>query len=82
MTGLEALQALREGKKVTNSTMTSYFAVVLTARNHTAPNNGYPYKRIAWVPAHEADEDLVEAWCAGDPFDGSEFLVDDWEVVE
>ena len=77
MTGLEALQALLENKKVTNSTMTSYYAVVFTPEK-----DGATYTRTAWVPIHEADENWVQAWCAGDPFDGSEFLVDDWEIVE
>ncbi len=77
MTGVEALQALRDGKKVTNSTMPSFFAVVFTPEK-----DGAPYTRIAWVPTHEADENWVQAWCGGDPFDGSEFLVDDWDVVE
>lgn len=77
MTGLQALKYLREGKKVTNSTMTSYYAVVFTPEK-----DGAPYTRIAWVPNHEAEENWVQSWCAGDPFDGSDFLEDDWELVE
>lgn len=77
MTGVEALQALRNGKKVTNSTMTSYYAVVFTPEK-----DGVLYTRIAWVPTHEAHENWVHAWCGGDPFDGSDFLEDDWEIVE
>lgn len=78
MTGVEALQALRDGKKVTNSTLKGdYFARVFTPEK-----DGAPYTRIAWVLTHEEHENWVQAWCGGDPFDGSDFLEDDWEVVE
>jgi hypothetical protein len=78
MTGVEALQALRDGKKVTNSTLKGdYFARVFTPEK-----DGAPYTTIAWVPSHEEHENWVQSWCGGDPFDGSDFLEDDWEVVE
>ena len=78
MTGLQALKYLREGKKVTKSTMGSeFYAVVLTPEK-----DGAPYTRIAWVLTHEVDENWVQSWCGGDPFDGSDFLMDDWEIVE
>jgi hypothetical protein len=78
MTGTEALQALREGKKVTNEGMKNSFkAVVLTCKNED-----YTLTRIAWVDWHETDEYLKYAWEFSDPFNGSDFLTDDWEVVE
>lgn len=77
MTGIEALQALREGKKVTNSTMKGgWFARVFT------PEDGAPHTLIAWVPTHKEYKNLLPSWCDGNPLDGSEFLVDDWKVVE
>jgi hypothetical protein len=78
MTGPEALQALRDGKKVTNANMKDWNkAVVLTCEIE-----GYSLKRIAWVEYDRTDEDLEYAWEFSDPFNGSDFLTDDWEVVE
>ena len=78
MTGPEALQALREGKKVTNKGMKNYFkAVVLTYKNEY-----HSLTRIAWVEWDRTGEELEYAWEFSDPFNGSDFLTDDWEVVE
>ena len=78
MTGVEALQALRDGKKVTNANMRNdYKAVVLTLETQ-----GYSLARIAWVHWGETDEDLKYAWEFSDNFNGTDFLTDDWEIVE
>jgi hypothetical protein len=78
MTGTEALQALREGKKVTNSSLNgNYFACVLEYEMA-----GKSYKEIAWVGTWEPGPVNPYMWCGGDPFDGSDFLTDDWEIVE
>ena len=78
MTGVEALQALRDGKKVTNANMRNdYKAVVLTFETQDCL-----LTRIAWVNWDESDEDLKYAWEFSINFDGTDFLKDDWEIVE
>ena len=78
MTGLEALQALRDGKKVTNANMKNdYKAVVLTYEKQ-----GYSLTRIAWVEWRETDEDLKYAWEFSDNVNATDFLTDDWEIVK
>lgn len=78
MTGVEALQALRDGKKVTNSSMKNEcYAYVI---EYTLKDRRY--REITWVGTWEPGPVNPYMWCGGDPFDGSEFLVDDWEVVE
>jgi len=85
MTGVEALQALRDGKKVTNSSMEgSYFAYVI---EYELGGKSYRrvawvgYERVAWVGDWEDEYDPL-MWCNGDPVDTTDFLRDDWEIVE
>lgn len=78
MTGLEALQALRDGKKVTNANMRNdYKAVVLTFETQDCL-----LTRIAWVNWDVSDEDFKYALEFSINFDGTDFLKDDWEIVE
>lgn len=78
MTGIEALQALLEGKKVTNLEMKGhYYACVI---KYTI--EGSLLTKIAWVEACVTDDELDWVWQFSDPFNVSDFLQDDWEVVE
>jgi hypothetical protein len=78
MTGLEALQALREGKKVTTSDMKgSYYAYIIEFEE-----DGKPRREIQWVGTWDDEPYNPYKWCNGDPFHADYFLEDDWEVVE
>ena len=78
MTGVDALQALREGKKITNLDMKGHHYACVLKCNY----KGNLLTRIAWLEDHRTDEELEYAWEFSDNFNGSDFLKDDWEVVE
>lgn len=78
MTGVEALQALRDGKKVTTSVMKdSYYAYIIEFEE-----NGKTHRIIQWVYIWDDEPFNPYRWCNGDPFHADEFLTDDWELVE
>jgi hypothetical protein len=78
MTGVEALQALREGKKVTHEDYKPYHYLYVI--EYTM--NGKPYKEIACVGTWEPGPVDPMMWCGGDPVNVTYFLQDDWEIVE
>ncbi len=78
MTGIEALQALREGKKVTNDDYKPYHYVYVIEYMM----NGEPYKQIVYVGTWELGPVDPMMWRYGDPVKATDFLRDDWEVVE
>jgi hypothetical protein len=78
MTGIEALQALREGKKVTNEDYKPYHYIYVIEYMM----NGKPYKQIACIGAYEPGPVDPMMWRYGDPVDATHFLKDDWEIVE
>lgn len=78
MTGVEALQALRDGKKVTTPNMKDdYYAYLIEFEE-----DGRTHREIAWVGTWDDEPFNPYLWCNGDPFHADYFLRDDWEIVE
>jgi len=84
MTGIEALQALREGKEVINRQhMNNFFMCVVTRTEFKGTEFEWSYKSFVWVNIDKKDlintTDCINHYGDVSP---NVFLLDDWEVVE
>lgn len=78
MTGIEALVALQEGKKVTKPCYKgSYYAYMIEHELYAKP-----YKSIVWIGTWEQSPIDPMVWYNSDIVNVDLFLQDDWEVVE
>lgn len=84
MTGIEALQALRDGKKVMNRHyMSNFFMCVVTRIDLKGTEFECPYQSFVWVNIDK--KDLINTTDCSKHYGGvspNVFLLDDWEVVE
>jgi len=76
MTGVEALQALRDGKKVTNSDYKPDYYVYAVEYIQ----GGKKHRQIAAVGVWDPGPISPTFWCGGDPVNATDFLRDDWEL--
>lgn len=76
MTGIEALQALREGKKVTHPEYAPDYYVFAVEYI----SGGKKHRQFAAVGAWDKGPISPTFWCGGDAVNASDFLRDDWEL--